>query len=102
MSALEPYSLLAIVLMAATTFLLRAAGYGVMARVPLTPRVRRMLDALPGSIIAATVVPLVVKSGPSAMLAIVAAAAIMVASRNEFLAVAAAVVVAALARYPGL
>jgi uncharacterized membrane protein len=100
MSTLD--GLIAIAVMAATTYLLRAAGYGMMARVPLTARVRRVLDALPGSIIAATVVPLVVKSGPSAALAIAAAAAIMLVCRNEFLAVAAAVLVAALVRHAGI
>jgi uncharacterized membrane protein len=95
------FALLAIAVMAAVTFLLRAAGYGLMAHIALTPRVRRMLDAMPGSIIAATVLPLVVKSGPTAVLAVVAGAAIMVVSRNEFLAVATAVLIAALARYAG-
>jgi uncharacterized membrane protein len=103
MTTFEPhtFALLAIAVMAAVTFLLRAAGYGLMAHVALTPRVRRMLDAMPGSIIAATVLPLVVKSGPTAVLAVVAGAAIMVVSRNEFLAVATAVLIAALARYAG-
>jgi uncharacterized membrane protein len=104
MRTLDPhaFAMLAIAIMAVVTFLLRAAGYGLMARVPLTPRVRRMLDAMPGSIVAATVLPLIVKSGPTAALAIVAGAAIMVVSHSEFLAVAAAVLIAALARYAGL
>jgi len=104
MRTFEPhtFAMLAIAIMAAVTFLLRAAGYGLMAHVALTPRVRRMLDAMPGSIITATVVPLIVKSGPTAALAIAVGAAIMVVSRNEFLAVAAAVLIAALARYAGL
>jgi branched chain amino acid efflux pump len=104
MRTFEPhtFAMLAIAVMAAVTFLLRAAGYGLMAHVARTQRVRRMLDAMPGSIIAATVLPLVVKSGPLAMLAIAAGAAVMMLSRNEFLAVAAAVLMAALARYAGI
>jgi uncharacterized membrane protein len=104
MTTLEPhaFAVLAIAMMAAVTFLLRAAGYGLMAHVALTPRVRRMLDAMPGSIVAATVLPLIVKSGPTAAVAIIAGVAIMVATRSEFLAVAAAVLIAAVTRYAGL
>jgi uncharacterized membrane protein len=73
-----------------------------MGRVPLTPRVRRMLEALPGSIVAAIVLPVVAKIGPAAALAVAAAAAVMVLRRNEFLAVAAGVAVAILARSAGV
>ena len=72
-----------------------------MARVPLTARVRRMLEALPGSIVAAIVLPIVAKSGPVAVIAIVTAAAAMLLRRNAFLAVAAGMMAAALARYAG-
>ena len=44
----------AIVAMAAATALMRLGANGLMATVPLTRRVRRMLDALPGSVIVAT------------------------------------------------
>jgi uncharacterized membrane protein len=94
--------LVAILVMAAATYLMRAAGFWLMAHVPLTPRVRRMLSALPGSIIAAIVLPLIAKSGPAAVLAIAAAAAVMVARRNEMLAIAVAVTLAALGRSLGL
>jgi uncharacterized membrane protein len=92
----------AILAMAIATFLTRTAGFWLMAHVPLTVRVRRMLEALPGSIVAATVLPIIVKSGLPAMLAIAAAAALMVARRNEFLAVAVGVAVAAGSRALGL
>jgi uncharacterized membrane protein len=100
MSTLEPagLALLALLLMAAATFLTRASGFWMMAHVPLTPRVRRMLEALPGSIVAAIVLPIIARAGPPAMLGIAAAVAIMVLRRNEFLAVAAGVSVAALVR----
>lgn len=94
--------LVAILVMAAATYLMRAAGFWLMAHVPLTPRVRRMLSALPGSIIAAIVLPLIAKSGPAAVLAIAVAAAVMVARRNEILAIAVAVTLAALGRSVGL
>ena len=102
MSALEPLVIAALLVMAGATLLMRAGGFWVMGRVPLTPRVRRMLEALPGSIVAAIVLPVVAKIGPAAGLAVAAAAAVMVLRRNEFLAVAAGVAVAILARSAGV
>ena len=102
MSALEPLVIAALLIMAGATLLMRAGGFWVMGRVPLTPRVRRMLEALPGSIVAAIVLPVVAKIGPAAALAVAAAAAVMVLRRNEFLAVAAGVAVAILARSAGV
>ena len=55
--------LAAIAAMAAATYLMRAGGFWLMTHVPLTPRVRRMLAALPGSVIAATVFPIVAIGG---------------------------------------
>lgn len=98
---LSGLSLLAILVMAITTFLMRAGGYWLMAHVPLTARVRRMLEALPGSIVTAIVLPIVINVGPAALLATVAAAVVMILRRNEFLAVVTGVAVAALARSVG-
>jgi uncharacterized membrane protein len=102
MSVPEPLILVAIVVMAITTVLMRAGGFWLMGRVPLTSRVRRMLEALPGSIVAAIVVPIVAKIGPAALLAVVAAAAVMVFRRNELLAVAVGVAAAVVARSAGI
>ena len=102
MTAPEPLVLLAVLAMGITTLLMRAGGFWVMGQVPLTPRVRRMLEALPGSIVAAIVLPVVAKIGPAAFLAVAAAAAVMVFRRNEFLAVTAGLVVAILARSMGV
>ena len=44
--------LAAIAAMAAATYSMRAGGFWLMTHVPLTPFVRRMLAALPGSVIA--------------------------------------------------
>jgi branched chain amino acid efflux pump len=87
--------------MAAAAHLLRVGGFWLMGRVPLTPRVRRMLDALPGSVVAATVVPIVAKAGLPAALAIVVVA-IMAVQRNEFLAVSGGVAVVMLVGAAGL
>ena len=98
----EPMALLAILVMAAMNFLMRAAGFWVMTHVPLTKRVQRMLDALPGSIVAATVLPIVARSGPTAAIAVAAAAAVMILRGNSFLAVAVGVGTAALIRAAGI
>lgn len=103
MSTPEPFgiNLLALGAMAIGTMLMRSAGFWLMAHVPLTARVRRMLEALPGAIVAAIVLPIIAKSGPVAVLAIIAAAVAMILRRNAFLAVAAGMMAAALARYIG-
>jgi uncharacterized membrane protein len=95
-------AVLAIAAMAIATYLMRAGGFWLMARVPLTPRVRRMLEALPGSIVAAIVLPIVAHGGPAAMLAISAALVTMIGARNEILAIGVGVGVAALGRAAGL
>jgi hypothetical protein len=49
--------------MAAATLLTRVSGYWLMGHIPMTRRVRRCLEMLPGAIMAATVVPIVAKVG---------------------------------------
>jgi uncharacterized membrane protein len=102
MSAADPLVLPAILVMAAIVLLMRCGGFWLMGRVPLTPAVRRMLEALPGSIIAAIVLPIVVRIGPVAGLAVLAGALVMAWRRNEFLAVAAGVLAAVAARAAGM
>jgi uncharacterized membrane protein len=102
MSVLDPLVLLAIVVMAITTALMRVGGFWLMGRVPLTPRVRRMLESLPGAIVAAIVLPVIARIGLVAALAVAAAAASMIVRRSELLAVAIGVGVAVLARAAGL
>ena len=88
----------AILAMGAVTYAMRAGGFWLMAYVPLTARVRRILGALPGTVVVATVLPLVVRDGVPAMLAIAAACGAMLVRRNDFLAVLAGMAAAALAR----
>jgi uncharacterized membrane protein len=102
MSSAVLLSALAIALMTAATAMTRFAGYWVMARVPLTRRVRRMLEALPGSVVVATVLPIAAEGGPASMLAICAALAAMLVRRNELVAIGVGVSVAAAARAVGI
>lgn len=102
MIANEPFAFMAALgAMVAATYLMRAGGFWLMGRVPIGPRVKRMLEALPGSVVAATVLPIVVKSGPSALAAVLAALAAMLITRNDFVAVVAGIGAAALIRAGG-
>lgn len=90
--------MLAFAVMTAVTVASRLGGYWLMGYVTITPRVRRMLDALPGSIIVAASLPVAVNGGAVVLFAIGAAVAITIIRRNEFVAVITGMAVAALAR----
>ncbi|MET0867051.1 MAG: AzlD domain-containing protein [Pseudorhodoplanes sp.] len=90
-----PYGVFyAIAAMAAVTCFTRFAGFWMMGRMTLTPRIQRMLEALPGSVVAALIVPVIAKEGLSAGVAMVAVALLMIWRRNEFLALAVGIAVA--------
>ena len=79
-------ALIAITAMAAATYLCRISGVALMSVIPLTPHVRRGLAALPGSIVVATVLPLVERLGMAAAIALLAAVGTMILRRSELLA----------------
>jgi uncharacterized membrane protein len=76
-------SVLAIAAMTLVTFLCRIAGVVVMSRVRLTPRIERGLRALPGSIILATILPVVIDNGLPASIALSAAIVAMAVTRID-------------------
>lgn len=76
-------SVLAIAAMTLVTFLCRIAGVVVMSRVRLTPRIERGLRALPGSIILATILPVVIDNGLPAIIALSAAMVAMAVTRID-------------------
>ena len=84
--------------MTAVNYAIRAGGYFLMGYVPLTPRVRSILNALPGAVVMAIVLPLVVRSGVPAALAVVVAILVMTWRRNDLLAVICGMGAAALVR----
>lgn len=90
--------ILAILAMALATYLCRIGGVVLMAYIPLTPHVRRGLAALPGSIVVATVLPLIERLGLAAGLALAAAIASQILRRSELLALVVGMSVAAAAR----
>lgn len=95
-------AVLAILAMALATYLCRISGVVLMGFIPLTPHVRRGLAALPGSIIAATVLPLVERLGLAAAIALLAAIGSMVLRRSELLALVVGMGVIAALRALGL
>ncbi len=93
---------IAIAAMAGATYFTRVIGFWMMGHVPITPRMHRMLDALPGSVVAAIILPVVANNGMPALLAVVAVIAVMVVRRNDFVAIGLGLAVAALSRAAGL
>jgi uncharacterized membrane protein len=93
---------LAIAAMALATYLCRISGVVLMSRVRLTPAVQRALAALPGSIVAATVIPIAARSGVDAVAGILAGIVAMALTRNEVAALAAGLGLAAAIRFMGL
>jgi uncharacterized membrane protein len=91
----------AILVMALATYAMRAGGFWLMALMPRSPRLQRMIEALPGSVVTAAVLPFIVREGAVAALAIVVAGAVMLATRKDLLAVLAGMAVAASARMMG-
>ena len=93
----------AIIAMTLATYLTRVSGYWLMGHVPMTARVRRILETLPGAIVVATIVPIVAKAGAPGLVGIgVTFAAMMLLRRNEFAAVALGLTAVALTRAAGL
>ena len=101
-SLVLPGVVLAIVAMALATYLCRISGHFMMHLIPLTPPLRRALAALPGSIVAATVIPIIERLGLAAGLAVGAALLAMLIRRNEVLALGAGLSAAIAARALGL
>lgn len=99
----EPTGIVAaLAVMAIATYAMRAGGFWLMRRVAPSPRIERMLAALPGSIIAATVAPIILRDGLAALLAIGAALLAVLLTKRDIVAVAAGMAVAAAARAFGL
>ena len=98
----DPAAVAVILGMALATYLCRISGHFMMHLIPLTPPLRRALAALPGSIVAATVIPIIERLGLAAGLAVGAALLAMLVRRNEVLALVAGLAVAIAARASGL
>jgi uncharacterized membrane protein len=100
--ATTPGVAVAIAAMAVATYLCRISGYFMMSLIPLTPALKRALAALPGSIVAATVLPTIERLGLAAGIALGAALVVMLVRRNEILALVVGLSAAVAARALGL
>ena len=102
MIASDPFGFLSLLAaMTLTVYATRAGGFWLIGRVTIGRRLQRILEAMPGAVIAATVAPILLHGGVSGLLAVIAAALAMLAVRNDFAAVVAGVGAAALARAAG-
>lgn len=84
--------------MAGVTYAIRAGGFWLMGYVPLTRRVRSILNALPGAVIMSIILPPAVRGGTTAAIAVVTSLAVMALRRNDLLAVICGMGAAAFAR----
>lgn len=89
---------IAIIAMALVTYAVRAGGFLLMGYVPLTGRVRAFLNALPGAVVVAIILPIAVHGGVAAATAVTVALVVMVWARNDLIAVVCGVATAALVR----
>ena len=78
---------LVIAAMTAVNYAIRTGGFILMGYVPLTPRVRAILNALPGAVVVAIVLPLMVQGGLPAWAAVIVSIALMAWRRSDLLAV---------------
>lgn len=100
-SLLDTGTLVGILVMAATTAFNRTAGFMVMRFVPLTPRVRKILDCLPGAVLVAIIAPAAAHGDLAMALGLVAAVLAAKVLKSDFFAVLAAVAVGAGVRFLG-
>ncbi|WP_454918933.1 AzlD family protein [Xanthobacter sediminis] len=91
-------TLLAICVMAAATLFNRTAGFFLMRLIPVTPRVRKVLDCLPGSVLVALLAPGAVHGDKGMIAGLVAALLAAKLVRNDIVPVAAAMAAAAATR----
>jgi uncharacterized membrane protein len=78
--------MLTIFVLGCISLLLRASGFFLMGYITVTPRVRRMLDALPGCVIVSAVAPVAWHGGLVATVAVVTSVVAMYISRSDFIA----------------
>ena len=89
---------LAIVAMALVTYAVRAGGFLLMGYIPLTRPVRAFLQALPGAVVVAIILPIAVHGGAAAAAAVAIALVVMAWRKNDLIAVVCGVAAAAAMR----
>lgn len=85
-------------LLAAITWLCRVAGFAAMRYIPFTPPVRRGLEALPGSVMAAVIIPGILGAGVPGLVGVVIALLTMAFIKKDLFAMVFGCAAAALCR----
>ncbi len=98
----DPAIITLIVAAGLVSYICRIAGFWIMGRVPIGPRVRRGLEALPGATIMAIVAPAAVTGGPAALIAIGAGVGMALWLKRDLLALAVGLLTAIGLRAVGL
>ncbi len=103
MTQSDPFGFaLVLAVMTVVVYLSRTSGFWLIGRIHIGPRLKKILEALPGAVIVSTVAPILVTGGIAAWFAVAAAAVTMIFVRNDFAAVLAGVAAAAAARAAGV
>lgn len=89
-------------LLALITYLCRIGGFVMMRHVPFTPAVRRGLEALPGSVMAAVIVPGVMIAGLPGLIGVSGALLTMYLTKRDIAAMVIGCAAVAAARALGL
>lgn len=92
-------SFLAISLMAVIAYGSRVLGLLIMVHVPLSPLVRRFVDAMSSSVLIAVITPMIVHGDGGARLAAVAAGVVTIGLRSPLVSIAVGMTCAALWRW---
>jgi uncharacterized membrane protein len=93
--------LLVILAMMAATVLTRTLGYFLIGFVRIGPRIEAAFRTLPGAVAAATIVPIIVTDGMSALAAVIASAILARRGLDDLIAVLGGLAAALVIRQAG-
>jgi uncharacterized membrane protein len=88
---LDPWTLLAILTMAAATYACRGGGYWLFRQITPSPLARAILTYIPGTLFVSFVVPAIIQGGLQPMAGAAGTVAVMLATRNLALSIGAGV-----------
>ncbi len=91
---LDPWTMLAVVLMGIATYACRGGGYWLFRQISPSPLIRAILNHVPGTLFVSFVVPAVVHGGFQPAMGSAATLVTMIYTRNLGLAIAAGVMAA--------
>jgi uncharacterized membrane protein len=84
----DPWTLLAILLMALATYACRGGGYWLFRQIKPSAKLRAILSYVPGTLFVSFVVPAVVQGGLQPLAGAAGTVAVMLATRNVALSIA--------------